>query len=199
MSKLAEPPRAEPKGFQFHGGHVALDLAATLTGRLKPQQGELLATPADLDRWLVASGLAAGRPRSTDEDLKLARALRETIYAIAIGRGSNADRTQLNAVAAAGAAAPQLSASGKLVRSGTAAQLLGSLAQQSVELFGGPNFSRVRQCEGNGCARLFVDLSRPGARRWCSMESCGNRAKAKTFRGRRDEVRSAADLPDVPA
>src|SRR3954470_20928686 len=118
MNQLAEhsPDR---DGFHFHGGHVALDLAATLAGRLKPEQRELLATPADLDHWLVASGLAAGRPRSTDEDLKLARTLRETIYAIALGRGSNADRTRLNAVAATGAAPPQLSASGKLVRSGT--------------------------------------------------------------------------------
>jgi predicted RNA-binding Zn ribbon-like protein len=189
MNKLAEHPSAERAGFHFHGGHAALDLAATLAGRLKPQHMELLATPTDLDRWLVAAGLAAGKPRSTDRDVKLARELRETIYALAIGRGSDADRIRLNAVAAAGAAPPQLDASGKLVRSGTAAQLLSSLAQQAVELFGGPNFVRVRQCEGNGCARLFVDLSRSGARRWCSMESCGNRAKAKTFRGRRDEVR----------
>jgi predicted RNA-binding Zn ribbon-like protein len=164
-------------------------LAATLAGRLKPQHKELLATPADLDRWLVASGLAAGNPHSTDEDVRLARALRETIYAIATGQASKGDRDRLNALAAAEAAPPQLDASGNLVRSGTGAQLLGSLAQQTVELFGGPNFSRIRQCEGDGCARLFVDLSRSGARRWCSMESCGNRAKAKTFRGRRDEVR----------
>ena len=187
--KTLEHRSADREGFHFHGGHVALDLAATLAGRLKAQQRELLATPADLDRWLVASDLASAKPHSTDQDVKLARELRESIYVIAIGRASTADRDRLNAVAAAGAAPPQLDASGKLVRSGTAAQLLGSLAQQAVELFGGPNFSRVRQCEGDGCARLFVDLSRSGARRWCSMESCGNRAKAKTFRGRRDEVR----------
>jgi predicted RNA-binding Zn ribbon-like protein len=187
--KALEHPSTARDGFHFHGGHVALDLTATLAGRLKPQQRELLATSADLDRWLVASGLAAAKPHSTDQDVELARELRESIYAIAIGRASTADRDRLNAVAAAGAAPPQLDAFGKLVRTGSAAQLLGSLAQQAVELFGGPNFSRVRQCEGNGCARLFVDLSRSGARRWCSMESCGNRAKAKTFRGRRDELR----------
>jgi predicted RNA-binding Zn ribbon-like protein len=189
MIEPADHSLAEREGFHFHGGHVALDLAATLAGRLKLEHRELLATPADLDRWLVASGLAAGKPHSTDLDMKLARELRETIYAIAIGQASKADRDRLNAVAAAGAAPPQLDASGKMVRSGTAAQLLGSLAQQAVELFGGPAFSRVRQCDGSGCARFFVDLSRSGARRWCSMESCGNRAKAKTFRGRRDEVR----------
>ena len=188
MDKLEHPP-AEREDFHFHGGHLALDLTATLVGRLKPQQRELLATPPDLDRWLVASGLGTAKPPSTDRDVKMAHQLRETIYAIAVGRASKADRDRLNAAAAAGAATPQLNASGKLVRTGTAAQLLGSLAQQAVELFGGPHFSRVRQCEGNGCARLFVDLSRSGARRWCSMESCGNRAKAETFRGRRGEGR----------
>jgi predicted RNA-binding Zn ribbon-like protein len=189
VNKLVENPSAERDGFHFHGGHVALDLAATLAGRLKLQQRELLATRADLDRWLVAAGLAAGKPHSTDKDVTLAHELREAIYAIASGKGLNASRNRLNAVAAADAAPPQLNASGKVVRSGTAAQLLGTIAQQAVELFGGSNFSRVRQCEGSGCARLFVDLSRSGARRWCSMESCGNRAKARTFRGRRDEAR----------
>ena len=177
---------ADHRGFRFHGGHVALDLAATLAGRLKQQQREKLATPADLDPWLVASGLAAVQPHATDGDVKLARELREAIYALAIGTGSKEDRERLNAVAAADAAPPQLDASGKLVHRGTAAQLLGTIAQQAVELFGGPNFTRIRQCEGDGCALLFVDLSRSGARRWCSMETCGNRAKAKTFRGRRD-------------
>jgi len=177
---------ADHRGFRFHGGHVALDLAATLAGRLKQQPRELLATPTDLDRWLVASALAAVKPRATDEDVKLAGQLREAIYALAFGSGTKQDRGRLNAVAADDAAPPQLDASGKLVHRGTAAQLLGTIAQQAVELFGGPNFTRIRQCEGDGCALLFVDLSRSGARRWCSMETCGNRAKAKTFRGRRD-------------
>src|SRR5256885_16448555 len=106
-----------------------------------------------------------------------------------MGAGSKKDRKRLKPVPAADAAPPQLDASGKLVHRGTAAQLLGTVAQQAVELFGGPNFTRIRQCEGDGCALLFIDLSRSGARRWCSMESCGNRAKARTFRGRRDEVR----------
>ena len=37
----------------------------------------------------------------------------------------------------------------------------------------------VRMCEGPGCGWLFLDTSRNQRRRWCSMDSCGNRAKAK--------------------
>ena len=49
----------ERDGFRFRGGHPALDLTATLQGRLKDTQRELLAEPEDLVRWLVAAGLAS--------------------------------------------------------------------------------------------------------------------------------------------
>lgn len=38
---------------------------------------------------------------------------------------------------------------------------------------------RLRHCEGTGCILWFLDTSRNGRRRWCSMSGCGNRAKAK--------------------
>lgn len=37
---------------------------------------------------------------------------------------------------------------------------------------------RVRQCQHDECVLWFVDTSRNGTRRWCSMAACGNRAKA---------------------
>ncbi|ACZ84030.1 CGNR zinc finger domain-containing protein [Streptosporangium roseum] len=38
---------------------------------------------------------------------------------------------------------------------------------------------RVRKCDGPGCVLWFLDTSRNGRRRWCSMTGCGNRAKAR--------------------
>lgn len=40
---------------------------------------------------------------------------------------------------------------------------------------------RVRSCAGSqqGCGWLFLDRSRGGTRRWCSMDGCGNRAKVR--------------------
>jgi predicted RNA-binding Zn ribbon-like protein len=174
-------------GFRFRGGHPALDLAATLAGRLKGDPRELLETPADLDRWLVSSGLAARRPNASAEDVKLARALREAIYGVASGKTSRAARETLNSVAALPAARPQLTASGGLVREGGAKDLLAAVARGAVELFGSAERERIRQCEGDGCALVFLDLSRSGRRRWCSMAGCGNRAKARAFRGRERE------------
>jgi predicted RNA-binding Zn ribbon-like protein len=37
---------------------------------------------------------------------------------------------------------------------------------------------RVRPCANPECVLWFVDTSRPGTRRWCSMAACGNRDKA---------------------
>lgn len=41
---------------------------------------------------------------------------------------------------------------------------------------------RIRVCTAKDCQWVFVDRSRPGTGRWCSMKACGNRAKNKTFR-----------------
>ncbi|MEV0199521.1 CGNR zinc finger domain-containing protein [Nonomuraea sp. NPDC050691] len=41
--------------------------------------------------------------------------------------------------------------------------------------------SRVRRCAHPDCVLWFLDVSKNGSRRWCSMEGCGNRAKAGRF------------------
>ena len=47
------------------------------------------------------------------------------------------------------------------------------------------NFASVRMCDGPSCTLLFADHTRGGVRRWCSMSSCGNRAKVSAHRHRR--------------
>lgn len=37
---------------------------------------------------------------------------------------------------------------------------------------------RIRRCANAECILHFFDTSKNGARRWCSMAGCGNRAKA---------------------
>ena len=37
---------------------------------------------------------------------------------------------------------------------------------------------RLRHCSNEQCLWLFLDDSKNGSRRWCSMQACGNRAKA---------------------
>lgn len=65
------------------------------------------------------------------------------------------------------------------LRSGTALTLLAPVLWSAGDLLAGPRLDRVRRCANPECGWVFLDDSRAGKRRWCSMQSCGNRAKAK--------------------
>ncbi len=176
-------------GFKFRGGSPALDLAATLTGRLGATPRDLLAAPIDLDRWLVAAELAQTAPGATEGNLIQARSLREALYRLALSRAEGtalpeADRELLNGYAALPAAPLRLDADGRARLSGDVRGLLAELAREGVSLLGGDFQDRIRQCEGPPCAVLFVDTSRKGDRRWCSMSACGNKAKVAEYRRR---------------
>ncbi|MFN2104362.1 MAG: CGNR zinc finger domain-containing protein [Candidatus Promineifilaceae bacterium] len=59
-------------------------------------------------------------------------------------------------------------------------QILWPVLRSAADLLASDTLDRVRQCaDDRGCGYLFVDTSRNRSRRWCSMESCGNRAKAQ--------------------
>lgn len=59
------------------------------------------------------------------------------------------------------------------------------VAWSTVELLTSPWLARVKICEDTrGCGYLFIDTSKNRSRRWCSMESCGNRAKVQRHRAR---------------
>lgn len=177
-------------GFRFRGGHAALDFAATLARRLKADPRELLAAPEDLARWLVAAGMAESPPKVSNADLVAARALREAVYALAEAQihsrvPAGQDVATLNRLAGVPAAVPWLDDEGSVRWHGDAAALLALLAREAVLLLGGADRARIRQCEAEGCALLFLDMSRAGDRRWCSMQGCGNKAKVAEFRRRR--------------
>jgi len=56
--------------------------------------------------------------------------------------------------------------------------LLAPVLWSAGDLLVGRQLSRVRQCANPACGWLFLDDSKSGNRRWCSMSACGNRAKA---------------------
>ena len=58
--------------------------------------------------------------------------------------------------------------------------ILWPVARAAAELLTSDKATRVRVCEDDrGCGYLFIDQTKNHSRRWCSMESCGNRAKAR--------------------
>ncbi|PWT77759.1 MAG: hypothetical protein C5B60_02175 [Chloroflexi bacterium] len=64
-------------------------------------------------------------------------------------------------------------------------QMLWPLVRSAVDLLTSPELRRVKVCPGLGdCGWLFLDTSKSGQRRWCSMESCGSRAKMRRYYAR---------------
>jgi predicted RNA-binding Zn ribbon-like protein len=57
-------------------------------------------------------------------------------------------------------------------------------ALDAADLLTSGDLARVRQCGDAECGWLFFDTSRNGSRRWCSMDACGNRNKARRFYAR---------------
>ena len=62
--------------------------------------------------------------------------------------------------------------------------LLLPIAQAIAELVSTADFAEVKHCEGPTCVLHFLDTTRGGRRRWCSMAVCGNRAKQAAHRDR---------------
>ncbi len=64
----------------------------------------------------------------------------------------------------------------------TTTTLLAQLAHDAVDIIGGTDGQRLRECASPECSLLFVDTSRAGNRRWCSMNACGSRDKMARYR-----------------
>lgn len=77
-------------------------------------------------------------------------------------------------------------------------QALGTVARDAVRLFGPDADGRIRECSADDCGLVYLDTSRSGNRRWCSMQRCGNRAKVRAHRARAAGRRAgvAADIAE---
>ena len=176
--------------FRLGLGSPVLEFLATLAGR-QTDPVERLGAPEDFVCWLELAGVAAGA-RCDEKLLAQARVLREALYRLVVAaRGGHApaadDLELINAWAREPTPSPQLDSSLGLTRVAPDACRAGltELARAGIELVAGPQLQTVRNCANPTCSLMFIDHSRPGRRRWCSMERCGNRAKTAAYRERR--------------
>jgi predicted RNA-binding Zn ribbon-like protein len=65
--------------------------------------------------------------------------------------------------------------------SGALATLLGIVAAAAAD----GTWQRLKACADEGCRWAFYDHSKNRSGRWCSMASCGNQEKARSYRARR--------------
>ncbi|MFB9531789.1 CGNR zinc finger domain-containing protein [Nonomuraea roseola] len=182
--------------FRFGNGRLCFTFTATLGNRGSAAPIERLARPADLARWCVELGLLAEPPATGAATLAEARRLREAIdqTAESVRTGTCLDPQPtkvINSWAARPALTPQLDETGSLRWRQEGAQtrhVLALVARDAVDLLTNPTSSRLRRCANPECQGMFVDVSAPGNRRWCSMNTCGNQAKKAAFRQRRTQL-----------
>ncbi|MBO8200981.1 ABATE domain-containing protein [Streptomyces smyrnaeus] len=177
--------------FRFDDARLCFAFVGTLADRGTDTPFERLARPNDLGRWSVESGCTKVAPDCTESDLDHARRLREAIQrtgqALADGAPpAREDIALINSAAAEPTSVPELSADATSVRwhGDRVAAVLSMVARDLIELCCSEHRTRVLICGNPACGTPFVDTSRAGARRWCSMKTCGALAKKRTYRAR---------------
>ncbi|MEV0695932.1 CGNR zinc finger domain-containing protein [Streptomyces sp. NPDC050388] len=180
--------------YRFDPGALCLELLTT-GGPGPYRRYEVLHEPADLAAWADRSRLtptpALGISAAEVAD---ARRLRDALFRVVIAHTHgephpSGDLETINEAAARPALAPAITSAGKRQWAGapSGAHLVATVARDAVELLTGPFAHRIRTCAAEDCHLIYVDTSRPGRRRWCSMEHCGNRHKVRALRARHSE------------
>lgn len=169
-----------------YGGHPALEFCNTWAGWSEPAhpEGEWL---KDYDRLAVWAGhvelldaATVARLRALPPSVKVlaeARALRSALYNVLTGDGTGFPVVAAVAVRANAAASLVEGPPARWELPVTVELPLLAVARSAAELLCGPDRSFVHACPGRDCGWLFLD--RRGKRRWCSMQTCGNRAKVR--------------------
>jgi hypothetical protein len=145
---------------------------------------EKLQTPEDLYNWLIQHHLISEDDAVTMEDLELAIKLRTEARKIIVNNLYDDKEIQFDLTNSFMFTINIFENSEELQpihKKG-----LGKLMVMIYELKKKELWHRIRICSAHDCQWVFVDHSRPGTGKWCSMKACGNRAKNKTYRHRRN-------------
>lgn len=192
--------------FEFIGGHLALDFVNTVDWRGDPtRRRDLVVTFEALLEWAKAAEVLTGgevrvmrRAAQGDQaratrSLRRARRLREVLARVLAAAGRDAppaarDMGRLNLFLAAALKRRRLELrrtafvwSWVNEESETFDSVLWPIVLAAAELLASDRRTQIHECGGEGCGWLFLDTSRNGRRRWCTMRGCGNRAKARRF------------------
>jgi predicted RNA-binding Zn ribbon-like protein len=187
-------------------GDLALDFVNTSAGpRHGPADTEWLSSFEDFTAWSRRVGVAAQPSVEPTEGAAalaaLARVLacRDDMYEIflAIADGSAPPDQALRRLQLAYLEALS---HGQLVSNGDGSRQewkwdpatavlapLWTVISAAIELLTHGPADRIKSCQA--CRFLFIDLSKNGSRRWCSMEDCGKAAKIARYLQRRSDAR----------
>lgn len=192
----------EPYTFDFSGGELCLDFANTVSTHAEVRMQEHVTAYSRLISWGRQADLlteaeeallehaAEHHPEEASTVLKRAITLREALYhtfsTVAKGeQASPSDVAVLNAELSNGLAHAQITQTADgfewvwEAKEGALDRVLWPVARSAADLLTSDKLQRVTECASDRCGWLFIDLSRNHSRRWCDMNDCGNRAKAR--------------------
>jgi predicted RNA-binding Zn ribbon-like protein len=199
------PAREEERDeFLFVGNQLGLDFLNTRPV-LDGEPHELLPDFAALLRWFQAAGLL--QRKKTNELLRqwekserservlasligFRERLRNAVLAWEeTGTVPNSMITELNRLLGQHPMLMKLSSDGSSLLANLwfeahePEDLFAPVVHSVATLFANADQSRVRKC--GQCVLHFLDTSKKGTRRWCSMQLCGNRVKVAAYAQRR--------------
>jgi len=168
---------------------LCLEFVNTRYWRGQATPTETLNSAEDLSAWTTANVSKEARPLARREFDRAIEA-RETIWRVfdATARGKPPAAPDLEALNGLLAAAPARTTLRRErsgfswdvdMRGSTALGQLAPVLWSAGDLLTGNRLDKVKRCANPECGWLFLDDSRAGKRRWCSMSACGNRAKAR--------------------
>jgi len=190
-------------GYDLQAGALCLDFANTVEWHDSEQPDDLLGDYQKLIGWGKAAGvlgpgqaqklllITGEQPEKTAAAYARAVQLREAVYRLfsTFSNGEEIDGDDLqiiNEALAISLSHLQIVAGEQNFNWGWRGsdadldRVLWAVARSAGNLLTSEQLTRVSQCaDDRGCGYLFIDTSRNHSRRWCSMKSCGNRAKAR--------------------
>lgn len=199
---MIEQTSQEPP-FEFTANNLCLDFVNTVNDRLIAQPRDLLGSYSDFVVWgrqahilteddeqqLLAE--AERQPAEATEVLQRAKALREALFRVfnALSNETSPDEGDLNTL---NAELAEAMAQTHIVYAGdrfawdwtglenALSSPLWPVARAAAELLTSEEWRKARMCAADDCGWLFLDTSKNHSRRWCDMNTCGNRAKARS-------------------
>jgi predicted RNA-binding Zn ribbon-like protein len=203
MATLTRPPLTD---LRIVGGNLALDFVNTCAGpRHGPADTEWLSSYEDFAAWSRHAGVGhpsaapsetAPRPAAIAAFARV-QACRDDMYEIFLALGDDSAPPD-PALRRLHLAYVEALAQGQLVGgtegyawtwnpgSGPLAPLWPIVAA-AVELLTHGTADHIKPCRA--CRFLFIDRSKNGSRRWCSMDDCGKAAKIARYLRRRSDAR----------
>jgi predicted RNA-binding Zn ribbon-like protein len=204
----AAPRPAGIRELPIVAGDLALDFANTVDDPEGPERFDHIADHRGLLEWATRVSLlspaaaevlhrvATADPDRTDavvqQAVELRAALNEIFTALLAGRPADVGWDRLRPFVVAAVQESRLDPDRENRKRWDDSQLeyvLWPVSDAAHRLLASPELRRLKQCAG--CPWLFLDQSKNGSRRWCSMQFCGTQQKVRRYVSKRAERRSA--------